>query len=180
MTRMRSITDSCSSRPAHGVALGLLVLALWTLPAASRSQEPAPVSVPAVPVDAKLQLIGSLASSHVYTTFGYIGVVWDNSQKGLYTPESIDQLMREVTVFSDSLTVQLVALQKTDLTPDDAKAVQEIIEIYALLKQESNALRTYAKDKTETNGKEFQRLRAETWTRVAKLLEIPAVKAVAP
>ena len=88
--------------------------------------------------------------------------------------------MREVTVFSDSLTVQLVALQKTDLTPDDAKAVQEIIEIYALLKQESDALRTYAKDKTEANGKEFQRLRAETWTRVAKLLEIPAVKAVAP
>ena len=154
--------------------LGLLGLALWTLPAVSRSQDPSSETKSAASVDAKLLLIGSLASSHVYTTHGYIGVVADNAQKDLYTPARVDELLQEVTVLADSLTVQLKALKQSDLTTEDAQAVQEIIEIYALLKRESDALRAYAKDKTEAHGNEFHRVRAEAWTRVAKLLEIPA------
>jgi hypothetical protein len=178
MTRTRLMAFVFTNRPAHWVAFGLLVLFLGTLSAVTQSQEVQPASKPAAPVDTKLQLIGSLASSHVYTTFGYIGVVADNVQKDLYTPDDVDRLMKEITVISDPLIVQLVALQKSEMTPEDAKAVQEIIEIYALLKQESEALRTYAKDKTEANGSEFNRRRAEAWTRVAKLLDIP-VKAPA-
>ena len=165
---------SSSSGPTIRVIIAVFGVALWALPALTLSQEVKPVSKPAAPVDTKLQLIGSLASSHVYTTFGYIGVVADNVQKDLYTPDDVDRLMREITVISDPLIVQLVALQKSEMTPEDAKAVQEIIEIYALLKQESEALRTYAKDKTKSNGDEFYRRRSEAWTRVAKLLDIPS------
>lgn len=178
MTSTRSMARVFSNRPACWAALAVLALALWTLPTVSRSQEPASETKPEAPVDTKLQLIGSLASSHVYTTHGYIGVVADNAQKELYPPARVDELMQEVTVLADSLTAQLKALKKSDLTPEDAKAVQEIIDIYALLKQESDALRAYAKDKTEAHGNEFHRVRAAAWTRVAKLLEIP-VKAPA-
>lgn len=163
-----------TNRPACGMVLSLLMLVLGTSPAVPQSPEVNPVPKPAAPVDSKLQLIGSLASSHVYTTFGYIGVVADNIQKDLYTPEEVDRLMKEITVISDPLIEQLVALQKSEITPEDAKAVQEIIEIYALLKSESEALRTYAKDKSKVNGDEFNRRRAEAWTRVAKLLDIPS------
>ena len=173
MTRMPFMPSPFTNLPARWVALGLLTLVLGTLPAMSQSPEDKPASKPPAPVDTKLQLIGSLASSHVYTTFGYIGVVADNVQKDLYTPDDVDRLMKEITVISDPLIVQLAALQKSEMTPEDAKAVQEIIEIYALLKQESEALRTYAKDKTEANGSAFNRRRAEAWTRVAKLLDIP-------
>ena len=175
MTRLHPMASVFVTRPARWALLGVLGLMLWTLPTVSRSQEP----VAETPVDAKLLLIGSLASSHVYTTHGYIGVVADNAQKDLYPPQRVDELMQEVAVFSDSLTVQLKTLQNSDLTPEDAKAVQEIIDIYALLKKEADALRAYAKDKTEAHGAEFHRQRAEAWTRVAKLLEIP-VKAPAP
>ncbi len=178
MTRMPLMLSLFTSHPARWVTLGLWVLVLGTLPAMSQSPEVKPASKTVTPVDTKLQLIGSLASSHVYTTFGYIGVVADNVQKDLYTPDDVDRLMKEITVISDPLIVQLAALQKSEMTPEDAKAVQEIIEIYALLKQESESLRTYAKDKTEANGSEFNRRRAEAWTRVAKLLDIP-VKAPA-
>ena len=174
MTRLLWMTSLFTNHPAHWVALGLLALVLGTLPEVSRSQEVTPASKPATPVDTKLQLIGSLASSHVYTTFGYIGVVADNVQKDLYTPDDVDRLMKEITVISDPLIVQLVALQKSEMTSEDAKAVQEIIEIYTLLKNESEALRVYAKEKTKANGDEFNRRRAEAWTRVAKLLDIPA------
>lgn len=174
MTRMLLMASMFKTRPAHWVAVVLLTLVLGTLPAVTRSQEVKPVSKPAAPVDTKLQLIGSLASSHVYTTFGYIGVVADNVQKDLYTPDDVDRLMKEITVISDPLIVQLVALQKSEITPEDAKAVQEIIEIYSLLKSESDSLRTYAMEKTEANGNEFNRRRAEAWTRVAKLLDIPS------
>lgn len=125
-------------------------------------------------VDPKLQLIGSLASSHVYTTFGYIGIVADNTQKELYPPERVDDLMQEVVVISDSLVKQLEELQKSNLTASDAEAVQEIIEIYKLLNQESESLRAYAKDKSEANGNAFNKLRGTTWPRVAKLVGIPA------
>ena len=124
-------------------------------------------------VDPKLQLIGSLASSHVYTTFGYIGVIADNTQKELYTPERVDDLMREVVVISESLVKQLEELQESNLTTSDAEAVKEIIEIYKLLNQESESLRAYAKDKSEANGNAFNKLRGQTWPRVAKLVGIP-------
>lgn len=173
----RSIHEMFGRRVTLVAALGLFIIALWAWPAATQGQATSsvltPKSVTPAPVDAKLLLIGSLASSHVYTTYGYIGVVADNLQKDIYTPQRVEDLMNEVTVISDSLTVQLDALWKSDLTPEDAKAVQEIVEIYGLLKQESAALRKYAKDKNETNGTEFRRLRDQAWLRVAKLLDIP-------
>ncbi len=178
MTSTRLSSHRFATPTARWAVIGLLALVSGTLPAVSRSQEPTSETKPEAPADAKLLLIGSLASSHVYTTHGYIGVVADNAQKDLYPPKRVDELMQEVNVIADSLTAQLKALLKSDLTPDDAKAVQEIIEIYALLKQESDALRAYAKGKTEAHGNEFHRVRAEAWTRVAKLLEIP-VKAPA-
>ena len=126
------------------------------------------------PVDPKLQLIGSLASSHIYTTFGYIGVVADNTQKELYSPERVDDLMREVTVISSSLVQQLEELQQTKLTDADAEAVKEIIGIYKLLDQEADALRAYAKAKNEANGNSFYKIRTDAWIRVARLVGIPA------
>ncbi len=174
MTRLLVVASLFNTRLARWMALGLLTLVLGTLPAVTRSQEIKPASKPAAPLDTKLQLIGSLASSHVYTTFGYIGVVADNVQQDLYTPDDVDRLMKEITVISDPLIKQLVALQKSEMTAEDAKAVQEIIEIYGLLTQESESLRTYAKDKTKPHGDEFNRRRAEAWTRVAKLLDIPS------
>ena len=175
MSSQFATTQQVLNRPALWAGLGALLLLLWSLPAVSRSQEPVSESKSASPVDTKLLLIGSLASSHVYTTYGYIGVVADNVQKDIYSPQRVEDLMSEVTVISDSLTAQLDALLKSDLTAEDAKAVQEIVEIYGLLKQESAALRKYAKDKTETNGTEFRHLHDEAWIRVAKLLEIPLV-----
>lgn len=173
MTNRRPIAHPFFNRPAVWIGWGVLLLLFETLPAVSRSQERVTETKSAAPVDAQLLLIGSLASSHVYTTYGYIGVVADNAQKDIYTPQRVEDLMNEVTVISDSLTAQLDTLLKSGLTPEDEKAVKEIVEIYGLLKQESVALRKYAKEKTETNGTEFRRLRDEAWIRVAKLLDIP-------
>ncbi len=179
MAMTRSFNRAFRSPSIRTGILILLLLSMSTWPARSRGQAPAAPAKPEA-VDPQLQLIGSLASSHVYTTFGYIGVVADNTENALYTPQKIDELMREVTLISDPLTTQLEALRKTDLTPDDAQTVQQIIEIYALLRQESDALRVYAKERTKANGSEFHRLRAEAWTGVAKLLNIPSGQTPAP
>lgn len=172
MTRLPSIAEDISPRGSLGLFAGLLLVGVCLWSTDSRGQAPQPeVSEPPA-ADRKLLLIGSLASSHVYTTFGYIGVVADNAQKDLYTPQRVDDLMQEITVISDSLISQLEALQKSDLTADDAQALLEIIEIYKLLKQESDSLRVYAKERTEAHGNEFNRLRAEARTRVFKLIGI--------
>ena len=173
MTKIRLILRAAFCRRNLGWGAGLLLVGLCLWPTDSRGQAPAS-NVAAATVDPKLELIGRLASSHVYTTFGYIGVVADNAQKELYTPERVDDLMREVSVITDSLTTQLEELQKSDLTSVDAEAVKEIVAIYKLLKQEAEALRAYAKEKTESKGNEFHRLRGDDWVRVAKLVGIPA------
>ena len=158
--------------------LSLLILSLAVWPSHLPGQAPqADSKALPVAVDNKLLLIGSLASSHVYTTFGYIGVVADNVQKDLYKPEQVEALMQEVTLISDPLVTQLEALRQSDLTPDDAKAVTEIIDIYGLLKQEAEALRLYAKQRTEARGTEFNRQHTRTRVRVFQLLEIPLVDA---
>lgn len=152
----------------------LLSVATIAAPGMLRGQATTDSPDTKLPVDAKLQLIGSLASSHVYTTFGYIGVVADNTQKELYTTQLVDDLMREVVAISDSLLKQLEELPKSELTASDAEAVKEIIEIYKLLNQEADALRAYAKDKSEANGNAFYKLRGATRIRVYKLVGIPA------
>ena len=173
MTIVRCLTDWAHRPRLFGLLAGLLMLGDSLAPTLSQGQAPKASAPPAAKVDTKLQLIGSLASSQVYTMFGYIGVVADSSQNNLYPPQRVDELMKEITIISDSLTEQLQALQKSQLTEEDAQAIGEIIEIYALLKQESDALRKYAKEKTEANGTEFGRVRGEAWIRVAKLLDIP-------
>ena len=150
----------------------ILCLAVW--PAHLPGQAPETnTQQPSATVDSKLLLIGSLASSHVYTTFGYIGVVADNAQKGLYKPDQVESLMQEVTLISDPLVSQLELLRQSDLTPVDAKAVTEIIEIYGLLKKEAEALRLYSQTRTEANGSEFNRLHGSTRVHVFQLLGIP-------
>ena len=174
MTINRLIMRSALQRRYLGLLAGALLVSLCLWPTDSRGQaltlDP---KVPPAAVDPKLELIGRLASSHVYTTFGYIGVVADNAQKGLYTPQRVDDLMREVTVISDSLTTPLDELLKSDLTTTDAEAVKEIMEIYKLLNQEADALRVYSQKKTDANGNEFNRLRGIAWVRVAKLVGVP-------
>jgi hypothetical protein len=175
MTDITSIRQLIPRWRSLGVWAGLLLLIASLAPSYSRGQASAPeTAAPQPAVDQKLELIGSLASSHVYTTFGYIGVVADNTQKELYTPQRVDDLMREVTVISNSLIKQLEELQKSSLTESDAAAVQEIIEIYKLLNQEADALRAYAQEKNEPNGNSFNKIRGDAWVRVAKLVGIPA------
>lgn len=151
----------------------LLSVAAVIAPGLLRGQATTDSPAAKTEADPKLQLIGSLASSHVYTTFGYIGVVADNTRKDLYSPELVDDLMREVVVISESLIKQLEDLQNSNLTASDAEAVKEIIEIYKLLNRESESLRAYAKDKSEANDNACRKLRGETWPRVAKLVGIP-------
>lgn len=124
------------------------------------------------PVDLRLQLIGSLASSQIYTTFSYIGVVEDNARREIYTPQRLDDLLNEVAVLIDSVLAQMEQLQKTELTAEDERAVREIIEIYGLLNQTASALRSFTKEKSASHEQAYQKIRTETWSRVAKLLGI--------
>ena len=102
----------------HKRFLSLLILSLAVWPSHLPGQAPqADSKAPPVAVDNKLLLIGSLASSHVYTTFGYIGVVADNVQKDLYKPEQVEALMQEVTLISDPLVTQLEALRYCLMRP---------------------------------------------------------------
>ena len=113
------------NRRSLGLAAGLLLLGLCLWPSDTQGQASKPDDKAApVAVDGKLLLIGSLASSHVYTTFGYIGVVADNAQQDLYPLQRVEDLMKEVSVISDSLIALLDGVQTSSLTAEDGKPVE--------------------------------------------------------
>lgn len=156
-----------------GLGMGVASGGLW--PSGSIAQGPVkPVATaPAAVPDLRLKLIGSLSSRHVYTLYGYIGVVADGAVRGQETPERTESLMSEVGVMTDQLVAELGDLSKTGLTPEDAAAVREMMAIYQLLKEEADAVRIYAKNKTEANGAAFQKKRMEVWPRIARVIGIP-------
>jgi hypothetical protein len=119
-----------------------------------------------------LQVIGVLSASHMYTTFGYIGVTADALTKKVYPSTQVEELMTEVSSMCDNIIEQLNTVSRDEMSEDDTAALAEMVSIYRLLKVEAESLKKYAKDRTAPNAEEFEQARKNAWPRIAKLLGI--------
>lgn len=138
---------------------------------------PAPAAGTAVaPSEESLQIVGVLTASHMYTTFGYIGVTADALSKKVYPSERVRELMTEVSAMCDNVVAQMGRLDRKKLSDDDGKAIDEMISIYRQLKVQAEALKTYAGQRTEKNAAEFDTARKTVWPRIEKLLGLSGEK----
>lgn len=138
---------------------------------------PAPTAGGAtVPAEESLQIVGVLTASHMYTTFGYIGVTADALSKKVYPAERVRELMTEVSAMCDNVIAQMGRLDRKKLSEDDGKAIDEMISIYRQLKVQAEALKTYAGQRTDKNAAEFDTARKTVWPRIEKLLGLSGEK----
>lgn len=130
--------------------------------------------------DPRLLAIGALGASHVYTLYGYIGVMADgyvgvtvNGQNHrVYDANRIVELTPEITQMCENCQSRLEGLRDIGLTADDEAVVDQMIEIYSLLSQQAKALEAFARSNARRDADEFERIRTTVWPEIAGLLGI--------
>lgn len=143
------------------------------LPGAVLAQEPAPSPEPEVPaVDDRLVCIGALAGAHIYTTYGYVGGVADAYANDVYDGERVRSLMKETIGLSDVSIVQLKKVRDGNITDEDKQVINDVIEIYGLLKKEAQSLSDYTTSGAQTDLDAFEQSRTVAWPKIKKVLGI--------
>lgn len=137
------------------------------------SPDNAAPDMPEVPLDPerdRLYLIGMLGGSHVYTTYLYIGVVADSLSKELYTEEQVKELLGEVVISSDTLVKNMIRVRDGGLSPEDTEAINGMIEIYGLLKEQANAAIVFTDSRSPDDAERFEQIRTTVWPKISTLL----------
>lgn len=150
------------SRVIHGQQK-CLVLAAWIS-----------VTIPiqlSVADEIELQAIGSLAAAHVYTSYGYVGVTADAFVADSFTRQQVNDLMNEV---SDMIDLNVEALQKVreHVGGDDREFLDDLIDVYGLVRGETIALVAYARSKEPDDAAAFEKARKAVWPKLKVLLGI--------
>jgi hypothetical protein len=135
-----------------------------------------PESAPAEPVDDRLYLIGAMGATEVYLTYAYIGAVGDGFVKETYDAQKVNELMTEVGRMTDHLITQLKKVRDGELTDEDRKAIDQMIEINELLHKQSQSLIAYSESQTVETAQSFDEVRKAVWPKISTLLGIKAAE----
>jgi hypothetical protein len=130
--------------------------------------------------DPRLLAIGALGASHVYTMYGYIGVMADGyvgvtvngENHRVYSAERIAELTPEIAMMCDNCKTRLEGLRDLELIEEDLEVVNQMIEIYGLLGRQAQALERFVESNSPRDAEEFETIRTTVWPEIARLLGI--------
>ena len=122
--------------------------------------------------DDRLVCIGALAGAHIYTTYGYVGTVADAYAHDVYKGDKVQELMKEVVGLADVSVKQLKAVRNGSIVESDKKVIDDVIEVYGLLKEEAQALSDYTKSKDQDDLKKYEKARTTAWPKIKTVLGI--------
>jgi hypothetical protein len=115
-----------------------------------------------------------MGGAHVYTTYAYIGVLADGLSKELYTDQQTKELLGEVVTVSDSLIKNMERVRDGGLSEADTQAINSMIEIYKLLKDEANAAIKFTDTRAVEDAEQFDQIRTTVWPKISALLGLEA------
>ncbi len=137
------------------------------------AQEPPPTPEPEEStVDDRLVCIGALAGAHIYTTYGYVGGVADAYANDVYDADRVNSLMKETIGLADVSIAQLKKVRDGNITEEDKQVINDVIEIYGLLKKESQSLSDYTTSGAQADLDAFESARTAAWPKIKKVLGI--------
>ncbi len=141
---------------------------------AGATPAPAPATVePARPADDPwLLAIGVLSGQNIYVTYAYIGSVADGYSKRAYTPEQVQSLMKEVIGLTDVAIEHLEKVEATKIIDPDRKAIERVVEIMRLLKQEAEALSTFTRTESDADLQAYEAARTSAWPKIKEALQM--------
>ena len=128
-------------------------------------------SAPTGADDSQLQAVGSLAAAHVYTSYGYVGVMADAFVAKSFSAEQVVNLMTEVT---DMINLNMESLRKVRPTvaSEDQLFIDQLIRVYELVNCEARALTDFARTKKPEHAAEFEKARTAVWPHLKQVLGI--------
>lgn len=149
-------------------------LKVTATPASAPSPVPAPAKVePAKPADDPwLVAIGVLSGQNIYVTYAYIGSVADGYTKHAYTAEQVQSLMKEITGLTDVAIQHLEAVEQTKIVDSDRKAIERVVEIMVLLKQEAEALAAFTRSEADADLQAYETARTSAWPKIKAALQM--------
>lgn len=151
-----------------------VLIGLGALAAAGRAQDASPAAAPAPSAqpqqDACLEAVGGLSASHTYTTYMYVGVTADMLAVKGYEAEQVVTMMNEVTSLCQNAHRLVDKLQDGKLNEGDRRYLDEIQEIYQLLKSEAETLATFAKSGKPEDKGAYEAARKSVLPKIQKLL----------
>lgn len=164
------------------IVLQIVGLCATTGPSSVQADDGARLALlddPPMQGDPKLLALGTLGASHVYTTYGYIGVMADayagievNGEiHRIYTADRIAELTPVISERCAECKLRLEDL-RDELNPDDLAVADQMIEIYDLLSLQAEALERFTKSNSPRDADDFEEIRTTVWTEIASLLHI--------
>jgi len=122
--------------------------------------------------DARLQAIGALSSSYLYITFNYIGVTADAYASEAYKSGTVASMMNETISFMELAHKQLMEIGRGDLSDEDKKTIDGMVEVVMLLEKEASCLRDFAATGKESDADGYHQARKQALEKLNKLLGI--------
>ena len=158
------------ARPRFSLLL-VACISLLILPVLCRAQEQEKKEEESK-TDDRLVCIGALAGAHIYTTYGYVGTVADAYANDVYKADKVQDLMKEVVGLADVSIKQLKPVRDGKIVETDKKVIDDVVEVYGLLKEEAQALSDYTKSKDQDDLKKYEKARTTAWPKIKLVLGI--------
>lgn len=123
---------------------------------------------------AALETIGMLSGHSAYNTYIAIGGIADGYASDVYTSTYVQELMVEQVSMLYMLDSSMITLQNSGFITDDAdkESIYDIREIYRLLINQANALKSYAVSGSTEDSDYFQVCRKKSWAAISKLIGV--------
>jgi hypothetical protein len=116
--------------------------------------------------------VGGLGAGYLFQAHLALGTTADLLGKEVYDSGEVEALMDTTISMTKSVADMLGEIRKLEIGPGDHKTIGHMIEVNRLLGAQAVALKTFARERTESNALRFQEHRRSTWTELSQLLDI--------
>jgi hypothetical protein len=147
-------------------------------PSVLTEPSPAPAVTPDPAADSSevesrlLLTVGALAGQNVYVTYAYIGTVADGYANKVYSADQVQELMKEVVGLCSVAHDFMQNLAESKITADDRATIEHMAGILDLLRQEADALSSFAKSESKKDLDAYDAARSAAWPQIQSALGI--------
>jgi hypothetical protein len=118
------------------------------------------------------ETIGLLATMQLYQTYLNIGLLADGKAEGVYSAETVSELLGSIIHPLDQVEQQLTKVSQLRLTKEDQETVKVFIKIVQLLRQQGKALVNFWNTGKEEDAKLYETSRTAAWRELSGLLKL--------
>jgi len=117
-----------------------------------------------------MELVGLLASTHLYQTYLNIGFIADARSDETLTTAEAEEVLQSVIIPLEKIDTKLDKLAKRLKKKDDLAALDDLRKISALLRREASELKAFWATEKAADGDKYEATRKDAWKRLSKLL----------